>query len=154
MGPVKAIRSCLRQYAGLSGRAPRSEFWWWSICAGLVLVVVSMVLIGMEEGDLEGTALWLAFFIPSLAVTVRRLHDTDWSGWWALSTALCGAVPAYGAAFGPYALGVALGSDAVLLPYAAASAVSLVVLIRMFFPGSRGDNRFGPDPLSGTDAGG
>ena len=162
MGPVKAIRSCLRQYVGFSRRAPRSEFWWWSICAGLVLSIGLMVLLGMEEGDLEGadpdagsgsiagTILWLGFFIPSLAVTVRRLHDTDWSGWWALSTALCSAAPVYGAAFGLYALGLAFGRDAVLLPYLAASAISLVVFVRMFFPGTRGDNRFGPAPLSDT----
>ena len=161
-GPVNAIRSCLRQYVGFSGRAPRSEFWWWSICAGLVLVIVLMVLLGLEETDLESadpdadsgsiavTILWIALFIPSLAVTVRRLHDTDWSGWWALSTMLCGAVPVYAAAFGAFALGV-LASTAVLLPYLAASAVSLIVFVRMFFPGTRGDNRFGADPLAGTD---
>lgn len=162
MAPVKAIRSCLRQYAGFSGRAPRSEFWWWLLCAGLVLVFGSIALLGMGADDLDvdpevgsgsiaATILWVGVLIPTLALTVRRLHDTDWSGWWALSTALCNAAPVYGAAFGLYALGVALGIDAVLLTYMAVSAVSLVVFVRMFFPGSRGDNRFGPDPLSGLE---
>ena len=156
MGPVEAIRSCLRQYAGLSGRAARSEFWWWSMCAGLIFSIVSMVLLGIQEvllgmeeggGSVALAILWLGVLIPSLAVTVRRLHDTDWSGWWALSTALCNAAVVYAAAFGPHALGFAFGSDAVLFSYLAASGIALVVLVRMFLPGTRGDNRFGPDPL-------
>ena len=165
MGPVEAIGSCLRQYAGFFGRAPRSEFWWW-FCAVCIVVGVSMALLGMEEGSFEGAdpdvgsepmsgsiavaILWLGILIPTLAVTVRRLHDADWSGWWALSTALCNAPTVYAAAFGPYALGLVLGINGVLLAYVAAVVIALVVFVRMFFPGTRGDNRFGPDPLPGT----
>ena len=72
----------LRKYAVFSGRAPRLEFWLFT----LINVVVALVL-----GILGVLVAWivylevlfaLAVLIPSLAVTVRRLHDTGRSGWW------------------------------------------------------------------------
>ena len=51
MNPVQAVRSCLRQYAVFSGRAPRSEYWWWILSVGVVNVVLG---IGFSE-EISGT---------------------------------------------------------------------------------------------------
>ncbi|MEO1047949.1 MAG: DUF805 domain-containing protein [Pseudomonadota bacterium] len=61
-------------------------------------------------------------FIPSIAVTVRRLHDRDMSGWWYLGFTLAGILPLVGL------------------------IASLVFLVLLLLPGTSGSNRFGPDP--------
>lgn len=88
MSCVDACKVCFQKYADFSGRARRSEFWGFCLAnflIELVLGLVSALLAGTgEAGALAGYALpslySLAVFLPSLAVTVRRLHDTDRSG--------------------------------------------------------------------------
>lgn len=97
-----AVRKCFRDYATFSGRATRAEFWWFALfCIG------GQFLIGLIEGWVFGTAALLrgpgffsyvnsggplstifaiVTFVPLLAVAVRRLHDTNRSGWWLLLT--------------------------------------------------------------------
>lgn len=75
---VTATRSVLRQYANFSGRATRSEFWWFYLAYTLVLVALNLVL---GEENLVAPLCSLALLLPSLAVGVRRLHDTGRSGW-------------------------------------------------------------------------
>jgi uncharacterized membrane protein YhaH (DUF805 family) len=73
----------VQKYANFSGRAMRSEYWWFVLAyfiASLVLMLVDKVL-GVQ---LLSTILGLALLIPSIAVGVRRLHDLDKSGWWLL----------------------------------------------------------------------
>jgi uncharacterized membrane protein YhaH (DUF805 family) len=73
----------MQKYANFSGRAIRSEYWWFAlayIIAYLVLAVVDYVL-GIQ---LLTAILALGLLIPSIAVGVRRLHDLDKSGWWLL----------------------------------------------------------------------
>ena len=80
----------LKKYAVFSGRARRKEYWFFalfSLIASIVLTVIDL-MIGSFDAEL-GTGLLnsiyaLAVLIPSLAVSVRRLHDTDHSGWWLL----------------------------------------------------------------------
>lgn len=88
-----AIRTCLGKYADFQGRARRAEYWWWvlfvilaSIAAGIVDSLIGAALTGGGGTGLPvfGAAVSLAAFLPSLAVAVRRLHDTDRSGWWYL----------------------------------------------------------------------
>lgn len=82
--------SVWKQYATFSGRARRREFWMFSlfnIAASLLLIVADIALGTFSRS--AGTGLFnglysLAVLIPSLAVTVRRLHDTGRSGWWLL----------------------------------------------------------------------
>lgn len=93
----------LRKYATFSGRSTRSEFWWYFVSLWiLVLIAVFFdVVAGFSDivivtrGDTSSihyvygggplmTVLMLATIIPNLALTVRRLHDTDRSGWWLL----------------------------------------------------------------------
>jgi uncharacterized membrane protein YhaH (DUF805 family) len=88
MGFAQAIQSCFRQYATFSGRAPRSEYWYFSLFCSLVVgvtVVVHPVLAGIA---------YAAIFLPGISVVVRRLHDTDKSGWnyWFALIPIVGAI--------------------------------------------------------------
>jgi len=84
-----AITNCLtNNYMGFSGRASRSEYWFWV----LFTILVSLVA-GIMDGLIFGTGTLssissILFFLPGLAVLVRRLHDVGRSGWWFLSTIL------------------------------------------------------------------
>jgi uncharacterized membrane protein YhaH (DUF805 family) len=83
-----AIAICFRKYVTFSGRAGRPEFWWWALFELLVLIVavaVDAFLFHPQSGvgPIYGLSI-LALLLPGLAVTVRRLHDTDRSGWWIL----------------------------------------------------------------------
>lgn len=82
-----AVSTCFRKYATFKGRARRSEYWYWF----LFNILVSFVLLGIDYSAhlvvLEDvrilTALFgLVVFVPSIAVSVRRLHDIGRSGWW------------------------------------------------------------------------
>jgi len=78
ISPGRAINSCLTNYASFSGRAPRAEYWWWF----LFLVTLEIVAYVVHPGLYILTL--LALLLPTLAVSIRRLHDTDRSGWWYL----------------------------------------------------------------------
>ena len=79
MSPIEAISSVLNKYATFDGRAARSEFWWWW-CANIIM----NVLISSTGNHNVLVVYWLGVFIPNLAVTVRRHHDGNRSGWWIL----------------------------------------------------------------------
>ena len=72
----------LRKYAVFSGRARRMEYWMF-LLINLVIALVLAIIDGLigSQGALE-VLYSLAVLIPSLAVAVRRLHDTNRSGWW------------------------------------------------------------------------
>jgi uncharacterized membrane protein YhaH (DUF805 family) len=118
---MKWFLKAVRNYVGFSGRAQRAEYWWFA----LVYVVIYMVLLTvdvitgtyhLEDGyGLLSGLMSLALLLPSIAVTVRRLHDTDHSGWWLLIP----LVPIVG---------------------------GIVLLVFLARDGTRGANRFGPDP--------
>jgi uncharacterized membrane protein YhaH (DUF805 family) len=88
----QAVKSCFNQYCGFKGRASRAEFWWFALftaIVGFVLGFVDGLLFTLTENAffalLGFSGLFqLGVFLPSLAVTARRLHDTDKSGWWML----------------------------------------------------------------------
>ena len=112
-GFFAAIGTCLRKYAMFQGRAPRSEFWWWALfqtfislgflalnmpyysqCAVQLLNLATLPPESFSEAMVDRLAdlTDVAAFLPTLAVTVRRLHDIGKSGWWVLF----GLVPAAG----------------------------------------------------------
>jgi len=72
----------LKKYATFSGRARRKEFWMFYLIYLIIVVVLSIIeqVIGIP-GILSGIYT-LALLVPTIAVTVRRLHDTGRSGWW------------------------------------------------------------------------
>lgn len=77
-----------RKYAVFDGRARRKEFWFFA----LFNLIVSLIIKSVEEpmgmtGMLSGVYV-LATFIPVIALSVRRLHDTGRSGWWILINAI------------------------------------------------------------------
>ena len=112
----------LNKYATFSGRARRSEYWWWYLFVTIVFVVAGIIdkAIGFTYSDLTigggwlATIAWIVFLVPNLAVSVRRLHDTGRSGWWLL----IGLVPLIG----------------------------WIVLLYFFILDSENDNQYGPYP--------
>ncbi len=90
---IQAIKTCLRKYAVFSGRASRSEFWWWYLFY-FAIRLVSVVLF-VEYADTAHTlrtdiSLIMYFIVsiggllPTIAVAIRRCHDTNHNGWWIL----------------------------------------------------------------------
>jgi uncharacterized membrane protein YhaH (DUF805 family) len=92
MSFADAVRSVFSKYVTFSGRARRSEFWWFALFAGIVYIVAGIIDSAIGNQVL-GYLVGLALLLPSLAVTVRRLHDTGRSGWWIL----IGLIPLIGA---------------------------------------------------------
>jgi uncharacterized membrane protein YhaH (DUF805 family) len=118
----------LKRYADFAGRSRRKEYWMFVLFQILLLVPVVLIasLLGgpsdnpsdpfASTGVLVLVVVYLlVFFIPGLAVQVRRFHDQDKSGWFIL-----------------------LG----FIPYVG----SLIIFVFMCLEGTRGPNRFGPDP--------
>ena len=105
MNFMQSISTCVRKYVTFSGRATRSEFWWFYLFTILVNLVatsqassfVPNLLDGQDMTENESSYFLNNFFflylstitslillLPSLAVAVRRLHDVGRSGWWIL----------------------------------------------------------------------
>ena len=75
---LQAVQSCLGQYATFSGRAARSEYWWFLLFQVLVMGIFSLL------GETVYGIAALLLLLPALAVGARRLHDVGRSGWWQL----------------------------------------------------------------------
>lgn len=83
MSFTEAIQSGFDGYVKFDGRASRPAYWWWFLFA--ILVSVAANIVGSIIGTMAIVYLAaLAMFLPGLAVGVRRLHDTNRSGWWLL----------------------------------------------------------------------
>ena len=120
MGFGDAIRVCFSQYVTFSGRASRSEFWYWVLFVFLVSTgcsIVDAAVFKSEEAGVLTSLFSLATFLPYISVCVRRLHDVDRSGWWFWL---------------------------ILIPLIG----WLVLLIWNCTKGTTGDNHFGTDPLA------
>ena len=106
MGFGQAISTCLRKYATFQGRARRSEFWWWVLLLFVIGIITNLLdnvfgtninysaydtlsSLKISQGGWISAIVGLALFIPTLAVSVRRLHDTGKSGWWWWLNVLC-----------------------------------------------------------------
>ena len=117
-----AVRICLqRKYVDFTGRARRSEYWFFFLFTVLAGIVGGILdgLFGWRGGPYGGTGpiqglIQLALLLPSLAVGARRLHDTGRSGWWLLIA---------------------------LIP-----VVGWIILLVFFVQDSQQDNQYGPNP--------
>ena len=104
MNMTTAVKTVLGKYAVFSGRASRSEYWWWLLAMIILFTVLGIIdgalvapLLGFEAfqpdaGQPVSFLVSLGLLLPNLAVSVRRLHDTDRSGWWLL----LGLIPVIG----------------------------------------------------------
>ena len=89
---VTAITTCLGKYATFKGRASRAEFWYWTLFTWLLSVAAMFVdsalgggMAAAEPGmQLVSSLVILVIWVPTMAVSVRRLHDVNRSGWWFL----------------------------------------------------------------------
>ena len=84
-----SIKTCFSKYADFSGRALRSEFWFFCLfgfLAGIITTIMDIMILGysVESYGPLNLIFSVAIFIPSIAVTARRLHDVNKSGWWQL----------------------------------------------------------------------
>ena len=83
----QAISNGFSNYVTFSGRSSRTEYWYWCLFL-LIGGVCALVADGLILGDLQNQPINIIFSIattlPSLAVSVRRLHDVNRSGWWLL----------------------------------------------------------------------
>ena len=81
---AEAVRSGFDHYVKFDGRASRPAFWWWFLFGILVGIGATIIdaIIG-SFGVVSGLAA-LALLLPNLSVAIRRLHDTDHTGWWVL----------------------------------------------------------------------
>ena len=123
MSFIESIKSVFSQYVGFSGRARRSEYWWFALFVFIIEFILAFLGKMNGAGDIQGMNIFtiltgifcLAIFLPSLAVTIRRLHDTGKSGWWVLLY----LIPVIG---------------------------EIIILIFCLFDSEPGVNKYGPNP--------
>lgn len=160
----------LKRYAEFSGRSRRMEYWMWFVFLVLLYIAfwVVMAIVG-AGGIMTGNpraalaaggvifivaALFLlielALIIPGIAVAVRRLHDTNRSGWWVLSPFIGYALVWIGLAMA--ASGSSAGGILSAVGMLVAAGFSIALLVFMFLDGTKGPNRFGPDPKGRVNA--
>jgi uncharacterized membrane protein YhaH (DUF805 family) len=84
-----SIKTCFNKYAVFSGRASRSEYWFFvlfGIIGGIISVIIDTMILGYsaEANGPINLIFSVALILPSISVAARRLHDLDKSGWWQL----------------------------------------------------------------------
>lgn len=176
----QSIKTCFRKYAVFKGRACRSEFWWFTLFTFLVslaldfllgLLMIPLIFKGQFNAEsinsvsspfyIVTLVIGLALLLPTLGVLVRRLHDTNKSGWWvgilyileaillALSTVAgltlfaLGENPANTADDIPFGMLFLVAIFAILV-----FAYAVVLIVFCCQRGTIGYNKYGPDPLA------
>jgi uncharacterized membrane protein YhaH (DUF805 family) len=91
----QAIKTCFKKYAVCSGRASRSEFWWWMLFTFLAKIIIQTIdIVLFEKISPLSIIFHLAVFIPTIAVIARRLQDINLKQWWWLiSFTIIGIIP-------------------------------------------------------------
>ena len=84
-----SVKTCFKKYADFSGRALRSEFWWFvlfGILGGIITTIIDIMILGysIESYGPVNIIFTVVLILPSIAVCARRLHDINKSGWWQL----------------------------------------------------------------------
>jgi uncharacterized membrane protein YhaH (DUF805 family) len=138
MGFTEAIKKCMRDWITFSGRAPRSEYWWFALFAFIVSIVFQLIFTAVAGGAsaIEGgeplgavgmivlvlyAVIAIYLTIAGISAAVRRLHDKDKSGWfyWLILIPLIGAI---------------------------------ILIVWFCQRGTVGPNQYGEDPLGGEGA--
>jgi uncharacterized membrane protein YhaH (DUF805 family) len=147
ISPIEWAMRPIRKYAVFSGRASRAEYWWFYLLTIVVNLGSKLFDRILGTDDVIGGLLGLILLLPWVSVTVRRLHDTDRSGWWAVT--LVGAVTAI---IIVAVMAGAMGADesgpivAIVVAALALLGLSITMLVFMAQSGTDGPNRYGPDP--------
>ena len=164
MGFGEAIRSVFSKYVTFSGRARRSEYWYFylfTVLAGMAAALIDAIIPGASgseafrnSGGPVQAILNLALILPTLAVTVRRLHDTGHSGWLMLGFVAFAVVALIVFVIGA---GAGLSGGQSHPEFGGAMIVGIVMLLGIFgfaiylfvlmvSNGTHGTNRYGDDP--------
>ncbi len=161
LNPVEWAVLPLKKYAVFSGRAPRAEYWWYALLMFVIGMGVTMIESSYELATILGAyalpslLFSVATFIPTQTVQVRRLHDTNRSGYWALPFAIFQlaliVVPGFAQPDLEAAnMAMVIASVGFIFVAAIFGVFLLVFSIRA---GDQGDNRFGPDPYAADHRG-
>lgn len=168
MNFMEAVKTCFRKYFGFSGRARRSEYWWFflfNFLVALVLGVIDAIIFGVE-GPVSATGASAGFesgngplgsiynlivLFPSLAVGWRRLHDTGRSGWWLGGFYLVLIAFAFYAGFS-IATGGSINGPIIIGGVLVLLAWAITILVFLCLDSHKDDNRYGPSPKYGGQA--
>jgi uncharacterized membrane protein YhaH (DUF805 family) len=74
----------LQNYVGFQGRARRKEYWMFVVISFVISIILEVLQRALHLGQLLTSLYSLAVLLPSIAVSMRRLHDTGRTGWWIL----------------------------------------------------------------------
>jgi uncharacterized membrane protein YhaH (DUF805 family) len=152
-----AIGECFFNYANFRDRAARAEYWWWALFASVVYVVALVLDFFIFNGFGASPfflVIYLAFLLPGLSVTVRRLHDTGRSGWWLLipvglsilvSAVVAAGVVTYGNEQPSTGFLMVIGLLIILL-----LASTILLLVWMLLPSVPANNAYGPNRYAGA----
>lgn len=168
MGVIEATRTCLSKFATFSGRASRSEYWWFLLAvvlASVILSIVDSMLFGTTENSGQPlTGIFqLIMFVPLLAAAWRRLQDSGRPGWYALLPMLFSLVFLVVTLFGIFAVSVVveggdpagdeargvlsmIGLSGLMTMGAIQIAVTILMLWWLTRPSEPGTNAYGPAP--------
>lgn len=147
-----AVATCFRKFVVFSGRARRSEYWYFSLFCFLCNIgasVLERVIRAIAQVPIPvGVVVSLALFLPQLAVNVRRVHDTDRSGWliggfYLLCIAAVLAVIPF---ISELRTGVRSPLLIVGLPLLVVFGYAIFLFVLTVLAGTNGTNRYGPDP--------
>ncbi len=152
MTPIDWALHPLRHYADFNGRAPRAEYWWYTLATaiiGLGLDYLDRLVGGSVIGVYGPLSLifTLGLLVPGIAVAVRRLHDINRTGWWILLDLWSYVFVIAG--FGKISLESAikgLSPAPALILIITVLLGAVIMLVFMVTRGSDGPNRYGPDP--------
>ena len=152
---MKWFLKCIRNYMNFSGRARRTEFWYFILFSCLLLIVamaLDVVCFNTPYGVFY-LLVALFLFLPQLAVSARRLHDTGrtskWLLWnylallaWAVAALVLSGLSAFagGRDASAWFLIVLCGGCVLFFIW------EIVFLVWFCLPGTPGENRYGPDP--------
>ena len=94
MNIVDSVKTCFKKYGVIEGRASRSEYWFFVLFCALISILLELFAYQNLNIAILELLVSIGFFIPSVTVATRRLHDVNRSGWWQLiSFTIIGIIP-------------------------------------------------------------